>query len=526
MKRGFVCCLIMVCLSIFAQSPEKMSYQAIIRNAVNNFVTNQAVGMQISILQGSADGTTVYAETHTPVTNANGLATIEIGGGTVISGSFSSIDWSQGPFFIKTETDPTGGTNYSITGTSQLLSVPYALYAKKAQSANHIEVLPQSEIDSIIPVKGMLVFNSSTGFLNIFNGTYWVQTNNGDCVPDPSTAIAGNDTTVNNSIVVTLYANTPSSGTGTWSVVSGTGGTFSNIHSPQSTFTGADNTSYILKWTISTRCGSTEDEIALNFRCLPEPSSANAGNDVDTENSTVVTLNANTPESGTGMWSIVSGGEGTFSDASSPASTFTGSDNSTYILRWTISNSCGSSSDEMTIYFGRDRNVGDLFGGGVVCWVDSSRKHGLIVSMVDLSDNSKWSEYYYEIGTTTADNGAENTVAIVNSPGGSNSAARLCADYVNDNYNTGVYSDWYLPAYNQMQNLWSNLRSVQNAINFDSNPNTVALNTENIYWTSTEDGSDPNNAFLFSFFSETDHPIISGDKTSLSNVRVRAIRSF
>lgn len=121
-----------------AQSPEKMSYQAVIRNSSNNLVTSTAVGMQISILQGSISGTVAYAETQTPTTNANGLASIEIGTGTVVSGTFSAIDWANGPYFIKTETDPDGGTNYTITGTSQLLSVPYALHAKTAESTTEV----------------------------------------------------------------------------------------------------------------------------------------------------------------------------------------------------------------------------------------------------------------------------------------------------------------------------------------------------------------------------------------------------
>lgn len=118
---------LLLTLSSVAQAPEKMSYQAVIRGANNALVTNQQVGMQISILQGS---TAVYEETQTPTSNTNGLVSVEIGTGTVISGSFTAIDWSAGTYFIKTETDPTGGTNYTITGTSQLLSVPFALYAK------------------------------------------------------------------------------------------------------------------------------------------------------------------------------------------------------------------------------------------------------------------------------------------------------------------------------------------------------------------------------------------------------------
>lgn len=127
-----LCAVILLSAGVFAQSPNKMSYQAVIRNASNVLVTNQAIGMRISILQTLPSGTAVYVETQSTTTNANGLVSIEIGGGTVVSGSFAGINWANGPFFIKTETDPAGGANYTITGTSQLLSVPYALYAANA----------------------------------------------------------------------------------------------------------------------------------------------------------------------------------------------------------------------------------------------------------------------------------------------------------------------------------------------------------------------------------------------------------
>jgi len=123
-----------ITVTTFAQAPQKMSYQAVIRNTANTLVTSQAVGMRISILQTTAVGTAVYIETQTPMTNANGLVSLAIGTGAPVSGTFAAIDWSAGPYFIQTETDPTGGTTYTITGTSELMSVPYALYAKKSES--------------------------------------------------------------------------------------------------------------------------------------------------------------------------------------------------------------------------------------------------------------------------------------------------------------------------------------------------------------------------------------------------------
>ncbi len=131
--------VIFIISSTYAQTPKNFSYQAVFRDASNNLVTNQQISMQISILQTSTDGTAIYVETQNPETNLNGLISIEIGTGES-NDDFSIIDWSNGPYFIKTETDIEGGTNYTITGTSQLLSVPYALYAKTAETVENINI--------------------------------------------------------------------------------------------------------------------------------------------------------------------------------------------------------------------------------------------------------------------------------------------------------------------------------------------------------------------------------------------------
>lgn len=118
------------CGTLCAQSvPQRFSYQFIIRNPGGQVLSNQPVGMRLSILQGSETGTPVYVETHNTSTNSVGLVILQAGGGTVVSGSMSEINWANGPYFIKTETDPEGGSNYSITAASQLLSVPFALYS-------------------------------------------------------------------------------------------------------------------------------------------------------------------------------------------------------------------------------------------------------------------------------------------------------------------------------------------------------------------------------------------------------------
>lgn len=124
-----IAALYIVALHVHAQAPQRMTFQAVLRDASDALITGSAVGVRTSVLQGSANGTAVYVETHATTTNANGLTTLEIGGGTPVTGTFASIDWGNGPFFLKTETDPDGGSNYSIAGVSPLLSVPYALFA-------------------------------------------------------------------------------------------------------------------------------------------------------------------------------------------------------------------------------------------------------------------------------------------------------------------------------------------------------------------------------------------------------------
>lgn len=134
---------------IYAQAPDRMTYQAVVRNASDALVSNAPVGVQISILQGSPTGIAQYIETHTPTSNINGLVTFEIGGGTIVAGNFSTIDWSNGPYYIKTETDPSGGTVYTISSTTQLLSVPYALHAATADDVDDADSDPNNEIQSL-----------------------------------------------------------------------------------------------------------------------------------------------------------------------------------------------------------------------------------------------------------------------------------------------------------------------------------------------------------------------------------------
>jgi uncharacterized protein (TIGR02145 family) len=123
---------VLLSASLWAQAPQSFSYQAVVRGANNALVIDKVVGMKVSILQGSENGTVVYSESHSSKSNSNGLVSVTIGNGNVLRGVFANIDWSNGIYFIKTETDPLGGTAYALSSVSQLLSVPYALYAGNA----------------------------------------------------------------------------------------------------------------------------------------------------------------------------------------------------------------------------------------------------------------------------------------------------------------------------------------------------------------------------------------------------------
>jgi hypothetical protein len=136
MKKITQLVLMATCLwigTVWAQSPQKFNYQAVARNAVGDPIANANIGLRLSITDGVVD---LYVETFTPTTNALGLFNVEIGNGAVVSGNFTTIDWLNGPKNLKVEMDPNGGTSYTNMGSSQLISVPYALVALKASNMN------------------------------------------------------------------------------------------------------------------------------------------------------------------------------------------------------------------------------------------------------------------------------------------------------------------------------------------------------------------------------------------------------
>jgi len=161
-----------------AQAPEAFKYQAVVRDAGNTIVNNQAVGMQLAILQGSPTGTAVYTEEFSTSSNAYGLVNIEIGTGTTVD-DFTTIDWANGPYFLETSIDLAGGTSYSVMGTSQLVSVPYALHSKTAETAlvdnvDDADNDPANELNTGIALNGTAIEITDAGgtLSQDLNGTF------------------------------------------------------------------------------------------------------------------------------------------------------------------------------------------------------------------------------------------------------------------------------------------------------------------------------------------------------------------
>lgn len=139
---------------VSAQVPEMINYQAVVRNTTGAVVQNQAVGVKISILQGSTSGPAVFSETHVPTTNAYGLINLKIGTGTNFGPQLNTIDWGANSYYMTVQIDPGGGSTYSITSTTQLISVPYALHAKTVEQNDDADADPTNEHNASASLSG------------------------------------------------------------------------------------------------------------------------------------------------------------------------------------------------------------------------------------------------------------------------------------------------------------------------------------------------------------------------------------
>ena len=518
---------VLITATIWAQSPQKMSYQAVIRNNSDQLMTNHAVGMQISILQGSPTGAAVYVETQTPTTNPNGLVTVEIGGGTPVTGTLAGIDWSTGIYYIKTETDPNGGTSYTITGSSQLLSVPYALYAKTVAS------YPETD-----PVFG--VWNKSTG-INISasqvsdfqssvtnNAAVSANTAKNSYPTADATKVAnlsgtntGDETsaTIKSKLGITTLSGS-NTGDQTLPTLTSLGGVASNT-----AITGATNTkiTYDAKGLVTAGTAATTDDIAAStdknyvtnaqLTVIGNTSGINTGdNAVNTQYSGLVTNAAHTGDvTGSGVLTIANKvtmtGTAPVSITGSPSVIATGAVDISIAAATTSTSGSMSAADKTKLdgiptssyYLGQEKD------GGIIFYIykgSDGLEHGLIVSKTETT--ASWGGSTV-IGADRTEDGAYNMNLMSTDEG----TARAWIE--------ALGAGWYLPSIDELCLLWHSRYHVNKTARAIS---STLLSTAAPYWSSTE--YNDNSSFFFYFFWGYQANAAKSD----ASFSVRAVRAF
>jgi hypothetical protein len=461
MKKFFIILVaVFLTSSVFAQTPQKMSYQAVIRNSSNALVISTTVGMKISILQGSATGTVVYTETKTPTTNANGLVSIEIGGGA----GFSTINWANNVYFIKTETDPAGGTNYTITGTSQLLSVPYALHAKTAETV----IGGITETDPIFvasPSNGITATNISNwttayGWGN--HATAGYLTNYAETDPlyiskfDVTGAANGDLLKFNGTKYVKFTPNFLTSYTETDPIYISkfdvTGAAIGDLLK----FDGAKYVKFTPNYAVNTHSHTNATTTADGFMSSADKTRLDG------------LQNAN-----------ITAGAGISVTGTYP--------------NLTITNTATASG---THYLGEEYLDGIIF----YLYISGGVQHGLVVSKTE--NTGTWSGTAV-VGANRTDDGAFNTALM---PTGAGSARNLV---------TALGAGWYLPSIDELGILWHNRFHV----NKTARAISATVLSNGTYWSSTEWTA--TNAFNFYFYDSA-----SGSNLKTDPNIIRGIRAF
>jgi len=473
--------------SLTAQTPQSFKYQAVVRDASGNVVADQAVSMQISILQGSTSGTAVYVETFTPTTNDFGLINLNIGAGTLVSGDLTTIDWSIDTYFIKVEMDITGGTTYEEYGTSQLLSVPYALHAKTAAnifSGNYSDLTGRPT--------NLSTFTNDAGYLTSFTETdpvFGAHAANGITstnITNWTTAYGWGDHSLAGYLTSFTEADPNYCA---WDKSTGISITENQI-TDLDHFTTADETDPVFgAWDKSTGISITESQIS----------------DLDH----FTTADETDPVYGSSVASGITGTDTTnWNNKQDQLTAGTGID---------IAGNVVSATSSVTTY-----SVGDFAQGGIVFWVDETGQHGLVAAKEDQSTGVRW--YAGTYGNTQAKGdgpfaGEANTSIIIAAQvaigdDGSTYAARICNELqVTEGGKT--YGDWYLPSKEELNLMYQNKATIDATAGANGGSGIASAS----YWSSTE---------YFSFYAWLqyfdDGHQDGSDK--FSTFRVRAVRAF
>lgn len=300
MRKTLLYLFVLMSLFGYAQSPQKINYQAVARDASGNIVTT-AIGIKFRILQGSASGTLVYEETHTSTPSSAGIFNVAIGGGSATFGTFSSIAWQSGPYFLEVNIDPNGGTSYTTVGANQFVSVPYALYAEKTGSVPS----PTLAFNSGVLTVGTNTVSVPSGSYSAGNGIAIGSGSITNTAPDQTVTITPG-TSIN---VLGTYPNFTISSTGTMAAtpntsITGTGlvtvtpvgtNTFA-ISVPSPTLIGAGSTS--VTGTYPTFTISTPTATATNWSILGNAGTVDGTNFLGTTDANPLNFRVNNVKAG------------------------------------------------------------------------------------------------------------------------------------------------------------------------------------------------------------------------------------
>ncbi len=465
--------LVLLANVAIAQAPQGIPYQAVARNSSGAILASTAISVRFTIRDSIATGAIKYRETFSVTTTAQGMFSVNVGQGTVVSGTFAGINWGTNAKFMQVELDPAGGSSYIDMGTTQMMSVPYSL------NSSSLKLRVSATGDTLYSGGGNFVIIPGISAANCTLPTP-------GAITGTATICAGSSTTLSNAT---------------------TGGTWSSSATGVATIgstgivTGVAAGTAIISYAVSNSCGTATATQIVTVNPLPSAGTI-TGTATVTAGSTTTLSNA----TGGGTWSSSATGVATVGSTG----VVTGVAAGTATISYTVTNTCGSAVATIVVTVNAaSLTVGATYGGGKIAYIYvagdpgyiAGETHGLIAAPSD-QGTAPWGCYGTLVGgtSTALGTGAANT-AIVSAACGTGTAARLCADLV-----LGGYSDWYLPSRDELQKLYINRSSIGGF-------------APGGYWSSSEINATV--AWSISFY--TGNPNNSG-KNTISYVR--AVRAF